>query len=568
VSSCRTATLLAIAAAAVLATGCPRSGSKRPRAKPVAQLSASAYAHYLRGRVFMYEGDYQPAVAQFRKAVRAAPEEATIRVSLLEALFRNGQRATARRCAEQAQKRFPSDAGVWLISGRIYYSVGLMDEARKAFARAVDLEPGDERAYLGLATSLLKLDRPRKAEKAYRRLLAAVPDSVAGNYRLATQLMARGAHREAERYLRRTLEVDSDHIKARVALARAAHALGKKQQSIAMLRNAFDRSGGAPEVGEELFRQLLEAGDRRGGLALLGVIDRDDLDTETRVAFGYLYLQAGDPAAAAELASNIRESEPRSGDVELLRSNALVDLRRDEEATRILLGVPPERPAFPECRALAAELLARAGETGRALTTVEEARARHPDNLALINSHALVHELRKDPAQARKVFDTALGKRPGDPDLLYAYGELEDRLGKPKRAISLVEQVLAKEPSNSHAMNFIGYSLAERNVDLRRARRLLERAMELAPWSAYVLDSYGWLLYREQRLDEAVQVLQRAARLAPAEAEILFHLGELYRARKDARRALKLLEKARSTARHGPLYDRIEARIRELRSDK
>lgn len=522
----------------------------------------------MRGRVFMYEGDHRGAVAELRAAARAAPREAEIRVALLEALFRAGQRNAARECAELAQRRFPHDAGIWRVSGRINYSLGLLEPARRTFARAVELDDRDERAYLGLASTWKKLGRWEKAEEIFRKLLAVMPDSVSGNYRLAEALMRRHAYREAEPYLRRVLEIEPDHIGARVALARAAHERGEKQRSIAILRNAFDRSGGDPDVGEELFRQLLEFGDRRGALDLLDVLDRDDLDAQARVAFGYLYLQVGEPTAALELASRIREAEPRSGDVELLRANALVDLRRNAEAIETLVGVPPERPAYPECMALAGELLARQGDFSRALTVVEEARKRHPHHVGLTSSQALVYQLRGDAVRARRVFDSALEAEPGDTNLFYAYAELEDRLGNADRAVRLMEKVLAKQPDSAHAMNFIGYSLAERGVELDRAQRLLERAVELAPWNAYILDSYGWLKFRQKRLDEATALLGRAARLAPVEPEILFHLSELCRARNQRARALKLLEKALEHARPGALRGRIEARIRELRGHK
>lgn len=551
-----------------MALGCGGKSAPPNKPKPPKPLSADGYAHYLRGRVAMIEGDYPSAVSHFRAASTAEPREAYIFASLVEALFRSGARDEAREHAERAQVRWPHDLDVWLISGRIYRTSGRQQDAVDAYRRAVEIAPTDERGYLGLGATWIALRKPRKAEDVYRELVEDVPASIKGNYRLAERLLERKKYEDAEKYFRVVLDLEPDHIKARVDLARALRGRGDNDESVELLRGAFDRSGGDPWVGEQLFLQLLEADDVNGAIELLELLDRDDLESGTRLTFGYLYLQIGEPKRAIAIADAVLERGSDDGEAELLKANALADDKQRKEAIPVALGVNKSAVAYPSCRALAAELTAREGDTAEALSLVVAARKLHPKHTALTTTHSLVLELSGNTAQARTVFKDALRERPGNADLIYGLADLEDRLGRHDRAVALMEKIIEADPESSSALNFIGYSLADRNIELDRAEDLLLRAIDLSPGNGYVLDSYGWLLFRQKRVDEAETVLWRAARLIPTEPEILWHLAELYASKDNRKQAMKLLEQAKALDPEGRVRERIEARIQALRTDK
>jgi tetratricopeptide (TPR) repeat protein len=561
---------VALASAACAGGRAPAPRGKASSAAPPAPqpISAAAYGHYLRGRLAALDGDDARAADELRAAALAAPRQAPIQVALADALLRAGRRDQALRIIETAQLRFPRDAGVWQESGRIYRRAGRQADASRAYARAVELDPDDERSYLGLAAVWMARQRPDRAEATCRALLRRLPHSVAGHYHLGVRLQARGALTEAERSLRRALDLDPSQTRARVALARVLRARGRTREALALLREAFDRSSSV-QIGARLFEQLLEVGDRGAAVALVGQLDRDDLPIDARVSFGYLYLQVGEAALARALAARLAALDPTGGAVRLLEARALVDLDRRGDAIKILLAVEPERPGHADCRALAAELLARGGKHADARAAVEQALAHHPRDKGLLISKSLVAELAGKPGDARDILTAALeGRRKRDPELLYALASLEDRQGAPDRAVVVAQRILDRDPDHAGALNFIGFSLADRNRELARADRLLQRALELAPTDGFVLDSVGWLRFRQGRLPEAQDLLERAVRLAPTEPEMLWHLGEVYLARRQPRRAMTVYERARRLGPDEPVKGRIDARIHALRAER
>ena len=71
-----------------------------------------------------------------------------------------------------------------------------------------------------------------------------------------------------------------------------------------------------------------------------------------------------------------------------------------------------------------------------------------------------------------------------------------------------------------------GYSWTERNIRLPEARDLIAKALSLTPEDPFIMDSMGWVLYRQGKLPEALKTLEQAYRIK-ADPEIAAHLGEV-----------------------------------------
>ena len=115
---------------------------------------------------------------------------------------------------------------------------------------------------------------------------------------------------------------------------------------------------------------------------------------------------------------------------------------------------------------------------------------------------------------------------PEDPDLLYDQGMVADKLKRFEDMERLFRKVIALAPDNAGAYNALGYSFADRNINLPEARKLIEQALALRPGDAYIVDSLAWVAFREGNLDEARKLLTQAY-ASRQDAEIAAHLGEV-----------------------------------------
>src|SRR5262245_59021529 len=135
-----------VALVAVTSAGCARSAAPAP----VTPLPRAVSAHYLDGKLSSYGGEWEAAADALATAAAAAPDQPMIAVELARAQMKAKRTAAAVATLARARTRWPEHPQVWLASGDLL-AAGDPAEAIRAYLRAIQLAPDDERAYLGLA---------------------------------------------------------------------------------------------------------------------------------------------------------------------------------------------------------------------------------------------------------------------------------------------------------------------------------------------------------------------------------------------------------------------------------
>lgn len=97
-------------------------------------------------------------------------------------------------------------------------------------------------------------------------------------------------------------------------------------------------------------------------------------------------------------------------------------------------------------------------------------------------------------------------------------------LGRVDDSLELLDKALALEPDNPNALNSLGYTLAEEDIDVRKALEVCKRAVNIAPDKAAYLDSLGWAYFKSGEIDEARRLLGKAFKLSGGDSTIADHL--------------------------------------------
>jgi tetratricopeptide (TPR) repeat protein len=210
---------------------------------------------------------------------------------------------------------------------------------------------------------------------------------------------------------------------------------------------------------------------------------------------------------------------------------------RLEEAERVVRELT-RIPGAEGTAALAeGEVLLSRGKVRKAVQRLDRAVALLGDDVRpriadLLRSH-------KQTGLGEAVLRGWVEKAPEALDPRYRLGVYLDRTGSPARAEDELWKVLEQNPRHAPTLNYLGYSLAERDgARLDEALALVRRAVEVDRWNGAYRDSLGWILFRMGRLDEARAELEQAARNYPFDPEVLEHLGDLYAASGDEESAL------------------------------
>ena len=212
-------------------------------------------------------------------------------------------------------------------------------------------------------------------------------------------------------------------------------------------------------------------------------------------------------------------------------------------------------------RSRAAQILMQQGKPEEARELLHSTRSSNPaEQIQLILAESQLLREAGRPNDAYILLETALTNQPDNPELLYETALNAERIDKPEILETHLRHLLKLVPDHAHALNALGYSLADRNIRLPEARELITKALSLMPDDAFIMDSLGWVLFRQGELPESLKTLEKAYSIK-ADPEIAAHIGEVLWAmerKDDARHILK------DAAKQFPDSEAIKGTIKKL----
>jgi tetratricopeptide (TPR) repeat protein len=216
-----------------------------------------------------------------------------------------------------------------------------------------------------------------------------------------------------------------------------------------------------------------------------------------------------------------------------MAAELLEDLGQYELATEAYKSVPRDHPSHQAAEIGRAQALRQAGKPDAAIEVLEQLTGRYGDYPAVHSALGdMLRALERYDAAA-EAYDRAIALYDGAPSdaawfLYYARGIAHERLDEWPAAEADFRQALELNPDQPQVLNYLGYSLVEKQEKLEEALEMIERAVEARPDSGYIVDSLGWALYRLGRYEEAVGHMERAAELLPVDPIVNDHLGDVY----------------------------------------
>ncbi len=236
------------------------------------------------------------------------------------------------------------------------------------------------------------------------------------------------------------------------------------------------------------------------------------------------------PLAFAQLALYL---DPAFDGARRLAASILNVYGESEKAIALLSQISPSSPYYQQTRIEIAGALSALDRGDEAVSTLRKAARDEKDSydvrLALSGLVAAQGEHRK----AVKILDVLLAELPTDPQAdawrLYlsraaSLMEVDDW----PRAEADLKRAVELAPEEAIALNYLGYSWAERGENLDEAFDLIEKAVVLDPGSGAIIDSLGWANYQRGHYDVAVGHLEQAASLEPGDPTVTDHLGDVY----------------------------------------
>jgi len=315
----------------------------------------------------------------------------------------------------------------------------------------------------------------------------------------------------------------------RGAMARAEilSQLGRNEEASSSLTAAFGR---ATDPGISALREKLSAGDTvpfthvrspQEGLAEVYYSIAAALTNEAQPDYTLLY---------ARVSLALR---PDHSDALLLAAGLLDDLGQSELAIDAYAMMPRDHVDYHAAELGRAGALRALDKLDAAVEVLKALSATHSDLPIVHSTLGDIFRQQEKFGDAVLAYNEALAKTPvgstrGKWFLHYARAISFERQDLWEEAEADFRAALVLEPEQPQVLNYLGYSLVEKQIKLDEALDMIERAVAGRPNSGFIVDSLGWVLYRLGRYDEAVGHMEKAVELMPVDPVVNDHLGDVY----------------------------------------
>ena len=438
----------------------------------------------------------------------------------------------------------------------------LADLAIEAAKTWHDIEPSSPQALQITAALLVGAKRVEEAEPYLEKLLTSEGVNLENGFLQLNRLISGNPDKAANARLVRKLAAKYPQLpQAHFAIAQAASAANEDDAALASARRAQElRPDWEPAVLLEA--QILQKKSPTAAAKRLGdYVAKNPKSADARLNYARALVLDKRYPEAREQFQTVLAANPGNPEVAYAVGVLAFQLKdytvaedtlkrvlgmryRDPDGVRYLLGqVAEEQKRWPQAiqwyeqiqdgdnalpaRMRTAGAMAKQGKLDEARKFLQQVATDNPADevqLTVAEAQLLRDANRHDDAFA--LLGEALKRQPEQPELLYDFALTAEKLEKFDLLESNLRKLIQVRPEHAHAYNALGYSFAERNLRLPEARKLIEKAVELAPEDYYILDSMGWVQYREGDLKAAAATLRRAYDGRP-DAEIGAHLGEV-----------------------------------------
>ncbi len=457
-----------------------------------------------------------------------------------------------------------------------------MESALAASNLWVKVDPENAEAHRSLASAYIRMSRPIDAVKHYEKMLELLHDAEnpGHGFSVISSTLAREPDRElsmsvmdklvqnrqdnpyalfayahlamrqarfemALEALDKSLEVKPNWGSAVILRSRILAMQGARGEALSYLENVLKGSMSKDiQVGLTYARMLTEARQLEKALdQFKRLADLDKRNVEINYYAGVLALQLQKLDVAEKYLQKVLKLGGRLQETNYYLGQ-VAEQRKDYDAAINRYSFVRHGEFYFNAQLRVVSVLADQKKFDRSIDHLQTIRVNSSkQRLQLILLEGDLLRESKRLAEAKEFYSRVLDTMPNETSVRYARALVAEKLGEIDLLESDLQTILKQEPSNAQVLNALGYTLADRTDRYDEALKYIQRAIEIEPDDAAVVDSLGWVYYRLGNFEQSIKHLRRANELSK-DPEIAAHLGEVLWASGEKEAAMEIWEKS------------------------
>ncbi len=506
-----------------------------------ANHSGSSYELFSIGCQLEMEGNIAEAIEYYIAALKKDSTASELYYALANACYRIKKFDEGIEYAKKGLNFVKDSTELYGMVAAGYIVRGDLKNAINYYLKIKELKPGDA----GIAQTVSLLYEGFGDLNSARQVLLEIPDSLKNieiYNRLGTIAGKSKNHREAINFFKKALALDTTNYTALLGVGTGFDILNVKDSAIYYYERAeqYDNS-------TDLRKRLLDLyGDMENYEKMVKIaheiLNTDYYDFFVRRSLGFALYKLGmfNDALNEFLVSAGLNPQDDYSRFYIARIN--LEQRNLDEAQRAIEEAIKINPDFIELWVYAGFIALDKKEYKNAKYYFSEAAYRNADMSQIYYLLGATSEIESDYTNAYFFYKKSLKLNPSSLPGLSALANLCDRIGKKEEAFKTFEKVISFDSTDATALNYVGYTYAERAESLEYALNLIERALSIEPNNGYFIDSRGWVYYQKGDYESALSDLKRASELVE-DAVILEHLGDVYVKLNEIEKAIEVYQK-------------------------
>jgi len=491
---------------------CAHSGKSSKSSEVKISDKHNSVYYYLVSELKGWEGNSELASSYLDKALQKAPSSAHLAVKKGYELARQGHYDQALEVAQKAEAGNPDDVDLNLLLGKLYSSQRQADKAFIHYEKALQLSPDNPDIYSLLASEYLAANKLDQAVDTLKRWMERELPQAPAHFMLgsiyATQFKN---YAKAAKEYEAVLEEEPGNPKAQQVLVEVYLAQKNFNKALDLLRRSVQQNPG---------------------------------DIATRIRIGVLLYEEGHMADAIKEFEAILAIKPDDDKILYYLGLLNEESKNDDKAVIYYDRISTKSEFFGEGIVRQVVIFKRQDKLAEAHVWLDAKIKDNPDIIALYQTKSSLLAYQKKYDEAVLVLKQGLTKRPNNEDLLMSLGMMYENMKEREKAVATMRQVIAVDDTNATALNYVGYSYAEKGERLDEAEALIKKALAVKPDDALVMDSLGWVYYQKKDYKQALEILEKAINNNPKEPTIQEHAGDACLALQDKNKARMYYEKA------------------------
>ncbi|MFN7826301.1 MAG: tetratricopeptide repeat protein [Pseudobdellovibrionaceae bacterium] len=531
---------------------------------PVYMRTQADY-HFAIAEAHSFEGNHHKAVESLKMVLVYDQESAQVPLRLAAEYVKLGLLSEALEYAELAKKKNPKLVDARILLGGLYSTLKAYEKALAEYEAVLKFDPENIEAPLYIGGVYAEQKKFDKAAQMFESLVRGdtYPQPHLIHFylgRIRSEQKGEKFQRAAENAFKKALELKPDHLESLLALGEMHGRRGDSKSELELYR-VFQRDHG-PDVrlAEILVDKYLESENLEAAYDQLVILEKesdDSLNVKVRMAL-VLIEQKNFPGAVEKLQEVLR-AVPESDKIRFYLAAVYEEMKDNKNAIKHFTRIPAESPFYSESILHASYLMKQQGQGDEALELVRTALEKRKDIPQFYPIYASLIEDPKEYPQALSKLQTADEMFPENVQIKFFMGMLHDKLGNKEKVVENMEKVIELDPNHVQGLNYLAFTLAEKGLRLEKAETLARRALEFEPNDGYIMDTLGWILYKQGRLKESIKILEAAHQAVPNESIIAEHLGDAYYSH-------ALVNKAREMYIRAVEVEIDESKIKEIRA--